>query len=132
MITVQNYVNGTFVSTKETIEDINPATGEIIANIPRSKSDDVEKAVLAADNAREYWGSLSLDDRRVWLEKIANALEARSEEIATLESLDTGKPIKLARAVDASRSIANFRFFAGFSKDSVSYTHLTLPTILLV
>ena len=49
MITVQNYVNGTFVSTKETIEDINPATGEIIANIPRSKSDDVEKAVLAAD-----------------------------------------------------------------------------------
>ena len=101
MITVQNYVNGTFVSTKETIEDINPATGEIIANIPRSKSDDVEKAVLAADNAREYWGSLSLDDRRVWLEKIANALEARSEEIATLESLDTGKPIKLARAVDA-------------------------------
>ena len=85
MITVQNYVNGTFVSTKETIEDINPATGEIIANIPRSKSDDVEKAVLAADNAREYWSSLSLDDRRVWLEKIANALEARSEEIATLE-----------------------------------------------
>ena len=117
MITVQNYVNGTFVSTKETIEDINPATGEIIANIPRSKSDDVEKAVLAADNAREYWSSLSLDDRRVWLEKIANALEARSEEIATLESLDTGKPIKLARAVDASRSIANFRFFAEFSKD---------------
>ena len=54
MIKVQNYVNGNFVSTEETIEDINPATGKIIANIPRSKPDDVQKAVSAADNAREY------------------------------------------------------------------------------
>ena len=119
MIKVQNYVNGNFVSTEETIEDINPATGKIIANIPRSKPDDVQKAVLAADNAREYWSNLNLEDRRVWLEKIADALESRAEEIAKLESLDTGKPIKLARAVDASRSVANFRFFAEFSKDFV-------------
>ncbi len=119
MIKVQNYVNGNFVSTEETIEDINPATGKIIANIPRSKPDDVQKAVLAADKAREYWSNLNLEDRRVWLEKIADALESRAEEIAKLESLDTGKPIKLARAVDASRSVANFRFFAEFSKDFV-------------
>ena len=72
---------------------------------------------MAADKARDNWSSLSLDERRKWLEKIANALEARSEEIAKLESLDTGKPIKIARAVDASRSVANFRFFAEFSKD---------------
>ena len=104
MIKVQNYVNGNFVSTEETIEDINPATGKIIANIPRSKPDDIQKAVLAADNARENWSNLNLEDRRVWLEKIADALESRAEEIAKLESLDTGKPIKLARAVDASRS----------------------------
>ena len=122
MIKVQNYVNGNFVSTEETIEDINPATGKIIANIPRSKPDDVQKAVSAADNACEYWSSLNLEDRRVWLEKIADALESRVEEIAKLESLDTGKPIKLARAVDASRSVANFRFFAEFSKDFVGET----------
>ena len=71
---------------------------------------------MAADNAREYWSNLNLDDRRFWLEKIADALESRSEEIAKLESLDTGKPIKLARALDASRSVANFRFFAEFVK----------------
>ena len=102
---------------EETIEDINPATGEIIANIPRSKANDVEEAVHAAETARNSWSNLSLDERRGWLEKIANALESRSEDIAKLESLDTGKPIKLARAVDAARSVANFRFFAEFSKD---------------
>ncbi len=117
MILVRNYINGIFVDSKETIEDINPATSEVIATIPRSNSNDVNEAVLAADKARDNWSSLSLDERRKWLEKIANALEARSDEIAKLESLDTGKPIKIARAVDASRSVANFRFFAEFSKD---------------
>ena len=117
MILVRNYVNGIFVDSKETVEDINPATSEVIATIPRSNLNDVNEAVLAADKARDNWSSLSLDERRKWLEKIANALEARSEEIAKLESLDTGKPIKIARAVDASRSVANFRFFAEFSKD---------------
>ena len=117
MILVRNYINGIFVDSKETIEDINPATSEVIAAIPRSNLNDVNEAVLAADKARDKWSSLSLDERRKWLEKIANALEARSEEIAKLESLDTGKPIKIARAVDASRSVANFRFFAEFSKD---------------
>ena len=117
MILVRNYVNGIFVDSKETIEDINPSTSEVIATIPRSNLNDVNEAVLAADKARDNWSSLSLDERRKWLEKIANALEARSEEIAKLESLDTGKPIKIARAVDASRSVANFRFFAEFSKD---------------
>ena len=117
MILVRNYVNGIFVDSKETIEDINPATSEVIATIPRSNLNDVNEAVLAADKARDNWSSLSLDERRKWLEKIANALEARSEEIAKLESLDTGKPIKIAREVDASRSVANFRFFAEFSKD---------------
>ena len=117
MILVRNYVNGIFVDSKETIEDINPATSEVIATIPRSNLNDVNEAVWAADKARDNWSSLSLDERRKWLEKIANALEARSEEIAKLESLDTGKPIKIARAVDASRSVANFRFFAEFSKD---------------
>ena len=117
MILVRNYINGIFVDSKETIEDINPATSEVIATIPRSNLNDVNEAVLAADKARDNWSSLSLDERRKWLEKIANALEARSEEIAKLESLDTGKPIKIARVVDASRSVANFRFFAEFSKD---------------
>ena len=89
MITVQNYVDGKFVSVEETIEDVNPATGEIIAKIPRSKPNDVEEAVLAAEKSRTSWSNLSLDERRGWLDKIANELESRSEDIAKLESLDT-------------------------------------------
>ena len=117
MIYIQNYINGEFVGTNETIEDINPANGEIIAHIPKSSSKDIESAVESADLARHSWSKLSLEDRADWLDKIANALEAKADEIASLESLDTGKPISLAKAVDASRSIANFRFFAQFSKD---------------
>ena len=66
MITVQNYVDGKFVSVEETIEDVNPATGEIIAKIPRSKPNDVEEAVLAAEKSRTSWSNLSLDERRGW------------------------------------------------------------------
>tara|TARA_B100001250_G_scaffold71402_1_gene57726 strand:- start:218 stop:1651 length:1434 start_codon:yes stop_codon:yes gene_type:complete len=117
MIYIQNYINGEFVGTDETIENINPANGEIIAHIPKSSSKDIESAVESADLARLSWSKLSLEDRADWLDKIANALEAKADEIASLESLDTGKPISLAKAVDASRSITNFRFFAQFSKD---------------
>ena len=114
---VQNYINGKFADTENTMEDINPATGEIIAHIPKSSSNEVEQAVSAADLARKNWDKLSLEKRAIWLDRIADNLESKSEEIASLESLDTGKPISLARAVDASRSIANFRFFAEFARD---------------
>jgi len=113
---IQNYINGKFCKKEEIIEDINPATGKIIASIPKSNLDDVEKAVCAADEARVNWSNLSLEERTNWLEKIAIVLESRSEEIASLESLDTGKPIALARAVDAARSVTNFRFFAEFAR----------------
>ena len=117
MIQVQNYINGEFTTTKDTIDDINPATGEIIAKIPKSGSKEVSNAVDAADMARVSWSELSSEKRADWLDKIADALEYKSDELASLESLDTGKPITLAKAVDASRSVANFRFFAQFSRD---------------
>ena len=117
MIVVQNYINGKFESSENIIEDINPATGEVIAHIPKSNLNEVETAVNAADLGRDNWANLSLEERTVWLDKIANVLESKSEEIASLESLDTGKPISLARAVDASRSVTNFRFFAEFARN---------------
>ena len=117
MIQVQNYINGEFTTTKDTIDDINPATGEIIAKIPKSGSKEISNAVDAADMARVSWSELSSEKRADWLDKIADALEYKSDELASLESLDTGKPITLAKAVDASRSVANFRFFAQFSRD---------------
>jgi aminomuconate-semialdehyde/2-hydroxymuconate-6-semialdehyde dehydrogenase len=117
MIKIQNFINGEFFSSDQNLDDINPANGQIIASIPNSSRKEVDLAVQAADSSRESWSALSIDERALWLSKIADALEIRSEEIASLESLDTGKPISLARAVDASRSVANFRFFGEFAKD---------------
>ncbi len=115
---IQNFINGLFIDSlnNETIMDINPATGEQIAIMPRSSFEDVELAVNASEIANPSWSALSIIERSEWLEKIADELEKRFEEIATLESIDTGKPISLARRVDASRSVKNFRFFADLAK----------------
>lgn len=109
-----NFIDGNFLSAKSGnwLNDLSPATGERIARVPASDSSDIESAVNAARNALPAWASLSRIERADWLDKIADSLEQRSDEVAQLESLDTGKPISLARAVDASRSVANFRFFA--------------------
>ena len=93
-------------------DDHNPATGEKIAEIPSSTAADIKTAVAGAQAAQPEWGALPVEERAVWLDNIASALEARCDEIAELESKDTGKPVALARAVDAARSALNFRFFA--------------------
>lgn len=109
-----NYINGAFVPprTGETLDDLNPATGETVTTVPKSGALDVEHAVRAANAARASWAATTLEERIEWLHRIADALEARSEDIARLESMDTGKPVSLARRVDAARSVSNFRFFA--------------------
>jgi len=84
----------------------------VISTIPRSSKEDVQSAVEAAQRAFPEWAVSSYDERAKWLDRIADALEEKSEEIARLESMDTGKPISLAREVDAARSVSNFRFFA--------------------
>ena len=85
--------------------------------MPLSDSSDVDAAVAAARSAHPAWGALSHSERADWLDRIADALEARYEDVAALESRDTGKPISLARDVDAQRSVSNFRFFAGMLRE---------------
>ena len=122
MLEIENFIDGEFVPavSQESLDDFNPATGQKIGNISSSGHRDVNNAVKAANGALAGWSSLSLDERIIWLEKIADALETKKEEIAKVESLDTGKPISLARRVDASRSITNFRFFSQFAKEQES------------
>ncbi len=114
VIHLSNFIAGNWQPSlcEHWIENFSPATGEHIANIPCSTDEDIDLAVEAAIDAAEEWAQLSLEERADWLDRIAEALEERAEEIAQLESLDTGKPITLARNVDAARSVANFRFFA--------------------
>ncbi len=116
---VLNFINGAFVPSTSgaTIDTINPATGEVLTTLPRSNAEDVNEATRAALAAGPSWASTSMADRIAWLHRIADALEAESETIAMLESQDTGKPIALARRVDAARSVANFRFFANYAQE---------------
>ena len=111
---LRNYIGGQFLthSGGQWMDNPEPATGSHICRIPLSDASDVDAAVDAARAAQPAWGALSHSERADWLDRIADALEARYEEIAALESRDTGKPISLARTVDAHRSVSNFRFFA--------------------
>ncbi|MDP6932060.1 MAG: aldehyde dehydrogenase [Myxococcota bacterium] len=116
MIEALNYIGGAFVpaASGETLEDIGPATGQVIARIPRSDSADVDRAAGAAQAAlKGDWSRSTVEDRAGLLEAIADSIAERAEELAGLESLDQGKPVSLAAAVDIPRAEQNFRFFAG-------------------
>lgn len=113
---LHNYIGGRFVPPQRGafLDDLAPATGALLTRIPRSDAADVDAAVLAASSAMQgAWGRTSAHERADLLDAIADALEARLDILAALESQDSGKPVKLARSLDIPRAIANFRFFAG-------------------
>lgn len=98
----------------EYLDVVAPATGQLVARAPRSGSVDVDAAVAAAGAAlRGPWAKWTTAERADLLDRVADRIEADSEELARLESLDTGKPLSLCRTVDVPRAVANFRFFAG-------------------
>jgi aminomuconate-semialdehyde/2-hydroxymuconate-6-semialdehyde dehydrogenase len=89
-----------------------PATAGIYAQVADSEAADIDAAVRAAREAAPGWAALAPSARARWLEKLADAIEARLDDFATAESKDSGKPLATARTVDIPRSIHNFRHFA--------------------
>jgi len=120
MIEVLNLVGGEFVGEDESFDDISPLDNEVIASVPRTKN--VDSAVSKAELAIDAWSNLSISERSDWLDRIADELESHIEEVARLESIDTGKPREVALNVDAKRSVYNFRFFADFGRNMSSQT----------
>ncbi len=114
MISIQNYIGGELVAASGggVLDDFEPATGRVFAHCPDSDARDIDAAVHAARDALPAWSASSAAERSRLLLEIAARIEARLEEFAHAESIDTGKPIKLARALDIPRAVANFRFFA--------------------
>lgn len=100
-----------------------PATRQLHAQAADGNAHDVEAAVAAAATAFPAWSSLRNSERAAWLEKLAVALEARIEDFARAESLDGGKPVRLAREVEIPRAIANLRFFAQVAVQFSSESH---------
>ena len=110
---IKNYINGELVEpiSKTYLDNYNPATGEIYSLIPDSNEQDVELAYQAAKNAFKEWSITPKEKRSAYLLKIASLIEKNLDKLALAESIDNGKPLKLAKTVDIPRAAANFHFY---------------------
>lgn len=115
MKTIDNFVDGRFVppASGKYFDDLNPATGKVIARIADSDAADVDAAAGAARRAfDQHWKDVPAEERSRVLMRIADLIEKHSDELAAMESQDNGKPISLAARMDIPRAVLNFRFFA--------------------
>ncbi len=112
-------INGKWVEavSGKTFPTYNPATGEVLANVAAGDKEDIDRAVKAARAAFETgkWSRISPSERGKLLWKLADLLEKHAEEFAQLESLDNGKPLKIARVADLPLAIDHFRYYAGWA-----------------
>jgi aldehyde dehydrogenase len=110
-----NFIGGKFVPaiSGRTFDNTSPVTGEVLCQIARSGSDDVEAALDAAHAAKDAWGRTSVAERSIILNKIADRMEANLEMLALAETWDNGKPIRETMAADLPLAIDHFRYFAG-------------------
>jgi betaine-aldehyde dehydrogenase len=116
--TFKNVVNGELVdaASGETYDVIDPTTGEVYAQAPMSGAEDVDRAYAAAAAAFETWVDSTPQDRATALLKIADAIEARQDELNAVESKDTGKPLHLTLSEEMPYASDHFRFFAGAAR----------------
>ena len=122
----QMLIDGEFVSatTGKTFPVFNPATGEVICEVPEADHLDVDKAVHAARRAFDSgpWSTVSPSARGQLLWKLADLLEQHTDEFAELEALDNGKPVSVARVADVPLAVDLFRYMAGWATKTLGST----------
>jgi aldehyde dehydrogenase (NAD+) len=113
----QLFIGGEWVDGVEgaTIDVNNPHDGSLLATIAEARAADVDRAVAAAQRAFETWGQTSAQARGRLLLKLADAIEEHLDELALLETHDTGHPIRDSRNLDVPRTAATFRYFGGMA-----------------
>ncbi|GLV59664.1 aldehyde dehydrogenase [Dictyobacter sp. S3.2.2.5] len=101
----------------KTFDTINPSTGQVLARVAEGEAEDIDRAVAAARRAFEQgaWPKMTPAKRAHLLLKLADLIERNAEELAELETLDNGKPIKYSRAADVPLTVEHFRYFAGWA-----------------
>ncbi len=112
------FIGGEFTDPAEggSFKTISPATEEVLAEVAEATDADVDRAVRAARRAQtRVWGRMSGRERSKYLFRIARILQERSRELAVLETLDNGKPIKESRDVDVPTAAAHFFYYAGWA-----------------
>ncbi|HEV7166083.1 MAG TPA: aldehyde dehydrogenase [Gammaproteobacteria bacterium] len=125
MLEIRNYIDGKQLAAASGgwLDDFEPASAAIYARLPDSSAADVDMAVAAASNAFPAWSALSGEERGRWLLKLADLVERDSERLARAESMDSGKPVDLARRLDIPRAVSNLRFFAAAASQYASESH---------
>lgn len=111
---IQNYIGGKLQNpiSDAYLDNYQPATGKVYSLIPDSDERDVQRAVDAAKKAFPAWSALSSEMRLNYLMAIAHKIEEKMDALAEAESIDNGKPLWLAKAVDIPRASSNFKFYA--------------------
>jgi aminomuconate-semialdehyde/2-hydroxymuconate-6-semialdehyde dehydrogenase len=114
MLDIPNFIGGRHVPplSARYLDDVEPATGRVYARVADSDQCDVDAAAVAARDAFTAWSRTPVAERSRLLLEIARLIDAKLETLARAESVDNGKPLRLATAVDIPRAASNFRFFA--------------------
>jgi 5-carboxymethyl-2-hydroxymuconic-semialdehyde dehydrogenase len=122
---VAHRIAGEAVISADTFEDVDPSDNSVLCKVSSGGAAEIDRAAHAAEQAFKVWKTVPGDKRRALLHKIADRIEARAEEIALVESVDSGQPIRyMAKA--ALRGAENFRFYA--DKAPEASDGLSLPT----
>lgn len=120
------YINGEWVESAsgKTFETLNPATGDVLAVVSEADAEDVDRAVEAARKAFDEgeWSKMSAASRSRLIYKLADLMEAHKEELAQLDTLDNGKPIRETTNADVPLAIEHFRYYAGWATKIVGQT----------
>ena len=124
---IRNFIDGQFVEPVggKYLDNIEPATGKPYSQVADSEARDVDLAVTAAEKAFTDWPHTSATERSRILLRIGDLIERDLEKLARAESIDTGKPLSLARTLDIPRAASNFRFFATAILHTESEAHIT-------
>lgn len=111
------FIDGEFApaSDGKVFKTVSPSTEEVLSEVAQAHADDVDRAVRAARNAFEKWSALPGAERAKYLFRIARIIQERSRELAVLESLDNGKPIRESRDADLPLVAAHFFYYAGWA-----------------
>ncbi|MEP7016002.1 MAG: aldehyde dehydrogenase family protein, partial [Verrucomicrobiota bacterium] len=124
---IRNFIDGQFVEPVggKYLDNIEPATGKPYSQVADSDAKDVDLAVAAAEKAFPDWSKKAATERSELLLRIADLIDRDLETLARAESIDTGKPLSLARGLDIPRAASNFRFFATAILHTENEAHVT-------
>lgn len=115
------FVNGKWIKTRKYFDTVNPSNEEVIARVAYASFADVNKAVLSAERAYDkVWSKVPPKEKAKYIFRIARIMQEKARELAVIESMDGGKPIKESKGLDIPLAIAHFFYYAGWA-DKLNY-----------